>query len=172
MPDVPLDGMRGDAQSLGNEVDIERLSHQMQHLELSWGELRDQLLMYCRRGISTPLACDGFGEQAGRYQHLALRRAPNGLHDLVPGGRLGQVGGGACVDRIEQVRLRFVAAVEDDRRGWISGLDHARRRRAAHIGKVKVQQRNVSLLAHREWGRVATPPRDAANAYVRLPLQD
>ncbi|MEA2655482.1 MAG: hypothetical protein QOI23_847, partial [Chloroflexota bacterium] len=65
-------------------------------------------------------------EEIPRDQHFASRSSAHRFDDLAGCRVLGELGGGAGIDRVHQRRFRIVSAVEHDRRVRMSRLDHAR----------------------------------------------
>jgi hypothetical protein len=101
--DMPLDGVWCDAQTLSHHGGIEPFGEQVQDLELSWSELRPQLLVLNRLDVHPMLARYRFGEQRDGYKHLAAGGVAHSVNDLIGRCSLCEVSDGAGVDRIQQV---------------------------------------------------------------------
>ncbi len=82
---VPLDGVGGDAETLGHRGGVQAFREQMQDVELSWSELRQELFTFPLHGVDAPLPGDCAGEQIDRNEHLAPGRPANGFDDLIGG---------------------------------------------------------------------------------------
>src|ERR1700694_3631918 len=149
MADVPLDGVRGDAETLGHRGGVQALREQVQDVELSRRELGKELFALPLPRDDTTLPRDRAGEQLDRNLHLAPGRPANGFDDLIRSRILGQVGGGAGVDGIQQGRFGLIGAVEHYRGFRVLPLDHARRLQPGHVRKPDIPQHNVGSVRRR-----------------------
>src|SRR5579859_8225124 len=108
--------MGGNCKPFRHVASVQSFGEQVQDIQLSRRELRNELRLFLLPGADAMLAANRAREELDRNENFASGCSTDSLNDLIGGCVLREVGRGAGVEPIKERSLGVIGAVEHDRR--------------------------------------------------------